>query len=292
MTAVADVQTGVVRASVEIAAPPEAVFRALTDPTELPRWWGSADAYRTNDWKVDLRPGRQVELPGPEPAGRLRGAGRVPRRRAAAAARVHLGAELGAVPANHHPLHARAHPRRHTGERGPPRLHRRRVRPGPRGRMDPGARVARRPLRRHPRGLDRALPPGEGQEPEEREPRRRRAGGGGAAALCVPPPPVPASVPVPASARPPPVPPSANQSMSRKAGSGQVERVGQVRVDVGLHQEVRERRGVPVRDRRTRGRASSARTSGRARTLSAPWKPWLASRRMAACHRAGARPRP
>ena len=57
MTAVADVQAGVVRAVVEISAPPDAVFRALTDPAELPSWWGSADLYRTDDWKVDLRPG-------------------------------------------------------------------------------------------------------------------------------------------------------------------------------------------------------------------------------------------
>jgi len=57
MTAVADVQAGTVRATVEIAAPPEAVFRALTDPGELARWWGSPDLYQTEDWKVDLRPG-------------------------------------------------------------------------------------------------------------------------------------------------------------------------------------------------------------------------------------------
>jgi uncharacterized protein YndB with AHSA1/START domain len=37
MTAVADVQAGTVHATVEIAAPPESVFRALTDPGELPR---------------------------------------------------------------------------------------------------------------------------------------------------------------------------------------------------------------------------------------------------------------
>ncbi len=43
MTAVADVQAGLVRATVDIAAPPEAVFRALTEPGELARWWGSAD---------------------------------------------------------------------------------------------------------------------------------------------------------------------------------------------------------------------------------------------------------
>jgi uncharacterized protein YndB with AHSA1/START domain len=69
MTAVADVQTGVVRASVEIAAPPEAVFRALTDPAELPCWWGSADMYRTHDWKVDLRQGGKWSCQARSPQG-------------------------------------------------------------------------------------------------------------------------------------------------------------------------------------------------------------------------------
>ena len=57
MTAVADAQAGTVHATVEIAATPDAVFRALTDPDELPRWWGSPDLYRTHDWKLGLRPG-------------------------------------------------------------------------------------------------------------------------------------------------------------------------------------------------------------------------------------------
>jgi uncharacterized protein YndB with AHSA1/START domain len=44
-------------ATAEIAAPPEQVFEALTDPGQLAAWWGSADSYRTHDWKVDARPG-------------------------------------------------------------------------------------------------------------------------------------------------------------------------------------------------------------------------------------------
>ena len=69
MTAVADVQAGLVRATVEIAAPPEAVFRALTDPAELPRWWGSPELYRTDDWKVDLRPGGKWSCQARSPQG-------------------------------------------------------------------------------------------------------------------------------------------------------------------------------------------------------------------------------
>jgi uncharacterized protein YndB with AHSA1/START domain len=54
---VADVTTGVIHASVEIAAPPERVFRALTDPNEVVRWWGSPETYQVDDFGADLRVG-------------------------------------------------------------------------------------------------------------------------------------------------------------------------------------------------------------------------------------------
>lgn len=54
--AVADVSEGLILAAVEIAAPPERVFRALTSE-ELVNWWGSADTYRTTKWTGDVRPG-------------------------------------------------------------------------------------------------------------------------------------------------------------------------------------------------------------------------------------------
>jgi uncharacterized protein YndB with AHSA1/START domain len=47
----------VVRTTTQVGAPPERVFRALTDPRELERWWGSDDTYRTRDWSVDVREG-------------------------------------------------------------------------------------------------------------------------------------------------------------------------------------------------------------------------------------------
>lgn len=56
MRAVADVTRGVVHAEIEIAAPPEAVFDALTEPEQLATWWGG-DQYRTFDWRLDLRVG-------------------------------------------------------------------------------------------------------------------------------------------------------------------------------------------------------------------------------------------
>lgn len=56
-TALGDVVEGTVHAAVEIAAPPERVFRALTQPGELAAWWGSPETYETFDWSIDLRPG-------------------------------------------------------------------------------------------------------------------------------------------------------------------------------------------------------------------------------------------
>lgn len=46
-----------VRASVDIAAPPEEVFEALTDPAQLEEWWGTPHSYRTSDWQLEPRPG-------------------------------------------------------------------------------------------------------------------------------------------------------------------------------------------------------------------------------------------
>jgi uncharacterized protein YndB with AHSA1/START domain len=54
--AVADVTKGVVHASVDVEAPPEAVWDALTEPEQLSAWWG-ANLYRTFNWQFDLRPG-------------------------------------------------------------------------------------------------------------------------------------------------------------------------------------------------------------------------------------------
>ena len=56
MRAVADVTRGIIRATVDIAAPPERVFAALTEPEQLAAWWGG-ELYRTYDWQMELRPG-------------------------------------------------------------------------------------------------------------------------------------------------------------------------------------------------------------------------------------------
>jgi uncharacterized protein YndB with AHSA1/START domain len=55
--AVADLEQGRILASVEIAAPPERVFRALTTAADITSWWGSPELYRTTGWTADVRPG-------------------------------------------------------------------------------------------------------------------------------------------------------------------------------------------------------------------------------------------
>jgi uncharacterized protein YndB with AHSA1/START domain len=44
-------------AEIFIAAPPERVFQAITDPKQLTQWWGQQGLYRVTESKVDLRPG-------------------------------------------------------------------------------------------------------------------------------------------------------------------------------------------------------------------------------------------
>lgn len=77
MTAATEAALGVVRAVMEVAASPEKVFRALTDPKELESWWGSDDRYRTFGWVSDLRPGGerscQARSPGHQELSSVKG---------------------------------------------------------------------------------------------------------------------------------------------------------------------------------------------------------------------------
>lgn len=54
--AVADVTQGMLLASIDIAVPPERVFRAITSE-EVALWWGSPDLYRVTKWTGELRVG-------------------------------------------------------------------------------------------------------------------------------------------------------------------------------------------------------------------------------------------
>jgi uncharacterized protein YndB with AHSA1/START domain len=47
----------VVLAEIHIAAPPERVFQAITDPRQMPQWWGQQGMYRITEWTADLVPG-------------------------------------------------------------------------------------------------------------------------------------------------------------------------------------------------------------------------------------------
>ena len=67
--AIADVGAGMLFATVDIAATPERVFRALTTD-EVTRWWGSPDTYRTTLWVGDLRVGGKWRTEGASADGK------------------------------------------------------------------------------------------------------------------------------------------------------------------------------------------------------------------------------
>jgi len=46
-----------VQTEVYIAAPPERVFQALTDPKQLVQWWGQSGTYRITRMEADIRVG-------------------------------------------------------------------------------------------------------------------------------------------------------------------------------------------------------------------------------------------
>jgi uncharacterized protein YndB with AHSA1/START domain len=56
--------------TIDIAAPPERVFRALTTPEELLAWWGSPDTYRCETWELDLVVGGRWKSTGAGGEGR------------------------------------------------------------------------------------------------------------------------------------------------------------------------------------------------------------------------------
>lgn len=44
-------------AEIFIAAPPARVFQAISDPEQLPKWWGQDGLYRVTKSTADIRPG-------------------------------------------------------------------------------------------------------------------------------------------------------------------------------------------------------------------------------------------
>lgn len=61
--AVADVSSGQVLASVEIAVPPARVFKALTSQ-EIVRWWVRPGVFDTREWSGDVRVGGRWRASG------------------------------------------------------------------------------------------------------------------------------------------------------------------------------------------------------------------------------------
>jgi uncharacterized protein YndB with AHSA1/START domain len=65
-----DATRDAVRAAIEIAAPPEHVFEALTDPAQLAAWWGTDATHRARDWHADVQPGGRWHARTTDAAGR------------------------------------------------------------------------------------------------------------------------------------------------------------------------------------------------------------------------------
>jgi uncharacterized protein YndB with AHSA1/START domain len=59
----------IVRASINIAATPEDVFRALTDPRELAAWLGGVDDFASCEWTPDAAAGASWSAPAIAPNG-------------------------------------------------------------------------------------------------------------------------------------------------------------------------------------------------------------------------------
>ena len=57
VTATVTPDQNAVVAEVFIAAPPARVFQAISDPTQLPKWWGQTGLYHVTKSTMDVRPG-------------------------------------------------------------------------------------------------------------------------------------------------------------------------------------------------------------------------------------------
>lgn len=60
-----------VQVDVLIAAPPERVFQAMTDPKQLVRWWGQPGMYHVTSMRADLRVGGKWRSEGVGADGKM-----------------------------------------------------------------------------------------------------------------------------------------------------------------------------------------------------------------------------
>ena len=70
--AVADVPNGLVLLTVEIAAAPDRVFKALTDSDDVLRWWSTPGGFRVTEWESETRVGGKWRCAGVGPDGKTR----------------------------------------------------------------------------------------------------------------------------------------------------------------------------------------------------------------------------
>ncbi len=63
-------QHDAIRIELDIAAPPQKVFDALTIEAQLLEWWGDDQFYRCESWTVDLRVGGRYRSAGVNADGR------------------------------------------------------------------------------------------------------------------------------------------------------------------------------------------------------------------------------
>lgn len=56
-TAVITPDQNAIIAEIFIAAPPARVFQAISDPAQLPKWWGQDGMYHVTKSTMDVRPG-------------------------------------------------------------------------------------------------------------------------------------------------------------------------------------------------------------------------------------------
>ena len=56
---------------IEVAAPPERVFTALTDPKQLMRWWRGEDTCKPKLWEMDARVGGRWRFETADPNGEI-----------------------------------------------------------------------------------------------------------------------------------------------------------------------------------------------------------------------------
>ena len=68
--AIADVPNGLVLLSVEITAPPDRVFKALTDTEDVLRWWKAPGTSQITRWESDTRVGGKWHAAGVAPDGK------------------------------------------------------------------------------------------------------------------------------------------------------------------------------------------------------------------------------